>query len=228
MPFIAKRGTVMATKRKQRTNNELLAASEHLLYELQMLFGTAKLLASMDSSRNEDVETRITYNALLESFAIHVRALLDFLYNDGPLKDDIVASDYFDSGYWFLKRPNKPSLLEKVHKNIINKLVAHLTYFRLNVGREEAWEYGKIANEIAVVFARFRDLVYKGHVSPAFYEFMETLIPSHSFFPGARDSEEQIEGNYYQGGVSVMPDPSTSQQQIAELWSRIWKDQEGE
>jgi hypothetical protein len=186
-------------------NEELVAISQHLLYELQMLIGTARILEAMDSLEKSDFETRVTYNALLESFCMHARVLLSFLYDDNPKKDDVVAGHFFDPGYWFLKRPQMALVLEKLRTKI-SKRVAHLTYYRTMTGSEEAWEYAKIADEVVLLFGRFRDLAPVGTLSSAFCEFLEEIIPSHSLFPRADSHSEEAAGPY-QGGVSVLPDP---------------------
>lgn len=51
-------------------------------------------------------------NALLESFVIHVRGVMDFLYNDTPQPDDVVAQDFFASNdAWVKIRPKLSELL---------------------------------------------------------------------------------------------------------------------
>ncbi|MFC1975657.1 hypothetical protein ACFLXQ_04605 [Chloroflexota bacterium] len=213
----------MAEKRKQPSDEEIVTVKEHLLYELQMLLGTAKILVTIDPSNENDFQTVVIYNALLESFSMHARVLLDFLYNDKPHKDDVVASDFFDPDCWFLKRPQKSPLLEKLHKNV-NKRVAHLTYYRLKVKSKEVWEFTKIANEIAVIFGSFRDLVYEGSVSSPFYEFLEGIVPAHSFFPKDSSDKQEDDSSFQQGGVSLMPYPGITQKDFEQFWLEVFKD----
>ena len=101
-------------------------------------------------------------NALLESFVIHVRALMDFLYNDNPQPDDVIAEDYFSSAdEWRKMRPELTELL-KLSKRRAGKEVAHLTYARLEVTPEtKPWPFVQIANEITSVINVFLKQVSK-------------------------------------------------------------------
>lgn len=60
--------------RTKRNDDELRAASDHLYYEIQMLRSTMALLATGAFGES------ILSNALIESFTIHARALIHFLY----------------------------------------------------------------------------------------------------------------------------------------------------
>jgi hypothetical protein len=211
--------------RKRQPDEILLKASEHLLYELQMLFGTARLLARLEIAGESDFQDVVVYNALLESFTIHGRALLDFLYNDNPYKDDIIASDFFDPGYWLLKRPAKSPLLKTFH-NDVHKRVAHLSYHRLSVKPDEVWDYMNIANEIGLVLGRFRDTTSPHGLSQTFCEFLEGVAPSYKFFPTAKSSVREEDDKFYRGGVSLMPYPGITQEDFEKFWSEVLKDLE--
>ena len=101
-------------------------------------------------------------NALLESFVIHVRAVMDFLYNDSPQPDDVIAEDYFTSpDEWRKVRPDLTELL-KSSKRRAGKEVAHLTYARLDVTPEtKPWAFIQIANEISSIINIFLQHVPK-------------------------------------------------------------------
>ncbi len=64
-------------------------SGEHLAYEVQMLRGTAELLRGPEL-------LRMVSNAVIESFGLHLRNLIEFLYEDMPEVDDLVAGDFFD------------------------------------------------------------------------------------------------------------------------------------
>ena len=64
--------------RINRTDEELKKASDHLHYEIGMLTSFAHGMGSGIAGQGPIA------NALLESFVIHVRALMDFLYNENP------------------------------------------------------------------------------------------------------------------------------------------------
>lgn len=95
-------------------------------------------------------------NALLESFVIHVRAIMDFLYADRPQPDDVIAEDFFGSpDQWKKIRPALSSSLSQA-KRRAGKEVAHLTYARLDVTPEtKPWRFIDIAKEIAAVIDVF-------------------------------------------------------------------------
>jgi len=140
--------------RKKRTSDELKKASNHLQYEFWMLNSLANAIASGISSKGW-----IT-NALLESFVIHVRGLMDFLYKDKPREDDVVAQDYFATlGEWGNHRPPLPEILKKAKKRA-GKEIAHLTYERLKVTPDtKPWLFLEITNEINKVMGIFLENV---------------------------------------------------------------------
>lgn len=65
---------------------DLAKFSEYVLYEMTMLVSIPK--------KFETTVDDVTKNALLESFAIHARQLVNFFY-DSSKQGEIVASDYF-------------------------------------------------------------------------------------------------------------------------------------
>ena len=110
--------------RKKRTQEELQNASDHLFYEIWMFTSLAKGMASGVFNQG------IINNALLESFTVHARVLLDFLFAENPRPDDVIAEDYFLSpDEWIKIRDNKSEKLESIHVRVC-KEIAHLTYAR--------------------------------------------------------------------------------------------------
>lgn len=93
-------------------------AREHLSYELWMLGETAGWLVTAPPGAPLP-----TWNAYIESFGIHARALGDFLANRGNHRDDVLAKHY--APHWTAEDP--ASGLAK----IVDKQVAHLTSVRL-------------------------------------------------------------------------------------------------
>jgi hypothetical protein len=129
-----------------------------------MFCGLALYLAREASS---DI---ILHNAALESFIIHARIMLDFLYPSDTAAqsekhDDIIADDYFDdpSG-WRAARAEKSALLCQAHRRA-HKEVAHLTYTRVGITDDEKrWNFIEIAREVTEAFNRFLDLVPSGRL----------------------------------------------------------------
>jgi len=141
--------------REKRTSEQLQAASDPLHYELWMFQKTAEALATGICGEG------VLHNALLESFVIHARNLLDFLYPKKNLwPDDVIAGDFFDDPKsWISERPSKSEKIASLH-NRAGKEVAHLTYARLDVTPEtKPWQFVEIANEVVSVFDKFLAIV---------------------------------------------------------------------
>jgi len=134
-------------KTENQTVEELKNALESLKYEVWMLWSLANILATDNQDKG------VIHNALLESFLIHARILIEFLYKNQPYKDTVRASQYFTSDSpWKSIRPPKTELLEKTEKDA-HKYLAHLTYTRLQ--RKRKWPCIKIANDIKAVLQVF-------------------------------------------------------------------------
>jgi hypothetical protein len=142
--------------RRKRTTEELKEVSNHLNYEFIMLNSLANGLASGIGGQGP------LQNALLESFAIHVRALIDFLYSKQPKNDAVIAEDYFNHPEeWVRLRPDSSDILEKARKRA-HKEIVHLTYERLKVTPEmKPWHYLEIRDEINKIMNLFLTNVSK-------------------------------------------------------------------
>lgn len=142
--------------RQRRTEDELRAASDHLAYEISMLRSSGHALLS-GISLGDAVR-----NALLESFTIHARVLLDFLYAEDPHRDDVIAEDFFQSpDVWLKARPQKPPSLDFISRRV-GKEVAHLTYARQGVTPEaKSWPVQAILADFETVLRAFIELVPK-------------------------------------------------------------------
>ncbi|MFN8400086.1 MAG: hypothetical protein U0X74_08725 [Anaerolineales bacterium] len=164
--------------RKQRTKEELIKASEHLLYEVWMFTSLTRGMAS--GVFNEGVIN----NALLESFTIHARVLLDFLFAENPRQDDVIAEDYLPSlDEWVKIKAAKSEKLENIYTRV-GKEVAHLTYVRQTiVPQAKGWNFIEIANEINSVFNSFLALVPKNLLSLTWQKSIKEETPSsNSYF----------------------------------------------
>src|SRR2546426_9248846 len=110
--------------RTKRTQTDLRAASEHLHYEAWMFTTLARALATGVFGQGAIA------NAILESFTVHARALLDFLYAEHPWSDDIIAEDFFTTPeQWVSVRGDMPPSLQEVNRRV-GKEISHLTYAR--------------------------------------------------------------------------------------------------
>jgi hypothetical protein len=134
-----------------------------------MLRDTAHRLGSRHHEGDPVVE-----NALLESFTVHARSLLDFFYKSRAKPDDALAADFFRDDSWERRRPPLSDHLGDVNRRV-GKEVAHLTYHRETVTQEaKGWAIVPMYLEIAGVFARFVELVPEEMIGR---EFLEVAIP---------------------------------------------------
>jgi hypothetical protein len=136
---------------KKRSDQEHREAAKHVDYEIHMANGMALWLSSHigTPSMGGDV-----WKACLESFVLHVRNLIDFLYPPGkPQDDDILSDDYVsDVTKWNGSRPGMTPLLKET-KPRVNKLAAHLTYNRLVSPKN--WKVGAIWADLEKVLICF-------------------------------------------------------------------------
>ena len=115
------------------------------------------------------------YNALIESFAVHLRNLIDFLYEEKTeaKPDWIFAQDYFsDPQEWILARPDKSEILKKAEIKA-HKQVAHLTYVRR---KKEPWRFIEIMDEIYRPLSVFINKIDRGLLGD-FFGPIEFLFP---------------------------------------------------
>jgi hypothetical protein len=134
--------------RERPSDNRLRRfAEEHLLYEAGMLYEvTGKLM----NRHHED--DPVVQNALLESFGVHNRNLIDFLWLARPMKDtDAIARDWIEG--W--QAPEMSERLANV-KDRVGKEMVHLSYNRLDVPEDEkGWTVLGIGPEVIGGFAKF-------------------------------------------------------------------------
>jgi len=115
-------------------------AKEHLYYEIMMVIKARNAIKQNYIIRAKNViDLGLTIrNALLESYLLHIRILIDFLINTERLKDDdVLAIDFFEDidGWKAIIAPKKERL--ETLKKRLNKELAHLTYTRANKKPEE-------------------------------------------------------------------------------------------
>lgn len=128
---------------KQRTDKELRTAAGHVDYEIAMLKAMTSCLQQPYSNTLED---RLDRNACLESFVLHVRNLIDFLYPPLNVKPDDVLADHFvsDIALWERVRPAKTPLLKDAEVRV-NKLAAPVTHARIDMPRN--WRFQGIYSD---------------------------------------------------------------------------------
>ncbi len=112
----------------------------HLHYAFRMIF-----------KAKDDIYLK---NIFIESFLIHWRNLIDFLYKSSKNKDDdILSIDYVnDVKRWEEKRGKKTRYLIEEH-NDVNKYLAHITYKRIEALKQ--WEFSQMLEELIRKFRMF-------------------------------------------------------------------------
>jgi hypothetical protein len=95
-------------------------------------------------------------NLLLEGFLLHARVLRDFFVAD-PRQDDVSAKHFFDdTSIWENAAANLCPYLRQ-NQIRLNKLLAHLTYSRLNESKN--WDPYVITNELNQACRQFYSLL---------------------------------------------------------------------
>lgn len=121
--------------------------------------------------------------ACIESFAIHMRALEQFVWGDSKgdrFPDDAFASDYFPAGEW-------AELRKRVQRSAIDGLtartgheVAHLSYKRSAISSEErTWPFDVIAGVIGRAFRLFLENVSEDVVADDFESRLRSTWPEY-------------------------------------------------
>ena len=152
--------------RKQRAEDDLRKAFNLLSYEIEMLRSVADRLAS-GTARCIEIN-----NALVESFAIHIRVLIEFFYSEQPRCGDVIAEDFFTNPeHWHRVRPPKSEILKTAQKRA-HKELAHLTYARLEVSpKQKPWKHGCIREDMDKVIAEFLRVIPKRLLGAGWDEF---------------------------------------------------------
>lgn len=160
-------------ERKDRTAEEKRQASEQLLYEVTMLEKLGSMLAAQPP--DDDV---ICGNAMLESFSIHARVLIDFFYPVNPRPNDVIANDFLGApDQWATICPPKSELLDHVEQRVGREVV------RMNYDRQEVVPiligspFGKIVAELHRIFQRFLKAVPAEFLGPRCAEFKHRDVP---------------------------------------------------
>jgi hypothetical protein len=113
----------MATPKEQKLKE--IMSNDQFGYEVWMLTETYRRLATQ---RLED-QDRVLANAMIESFCIHARILIDFFYGRGGVKAKEVTLKTY--------HPFQSGKISKALTEKLNTQIAHLTLKRTSVGSEK-------------------------------------------------------------------------------------------
>ncbi len=175
------------TKRLSRLQSDLQSDSKTLRYELDQLVGVAQGFSN--PSVHAD---RIASNAYIESFAVHCRALIYFLFGHleeitangkserfAALRDsDIVAFDFHRGGDRDHTQPTEVMLQAKRQAD---KHVAHITTDRREANqpgstKESVWNLSQATSAICSVLSCFLSKAPQGNFDAAELQRMYELI----------------------------------------------------
>jgi hypothetical protein len=153
--------------------DDLRLLSEHLCYEVEMTYALAGWMIE-----NQGTADQLAANAVLESFTIHLRQLIDFFWPENPRRSgdtpDALAADFFEEGEWERLRPERPEILSEAIRRKVGWGVAHLTYGRARSKPEDKqWAVVALAHALAPAVIAFVDNVEPGKLVPEEVERMK-------------------------------------------------------
>ena len=170
-----------------RSDAELIAFSEHLLYDVQLFFHESRALTRTRLELTPSLPWEIEM-ALVESFALHARALVDFFFRDKGRADDAFASHYFPHGVWAKLRPAQGPWIREVRQPALDRFgkeIAHLNYHRVTLAEQaKGWPVVQIAGAIGQVVWVFVSNVDPTRVPPEFKGRAEREIPAFARLGG--------------------------------------------
>ncbi|MFC1596682.1 hypothetical protein ACFL5Q_01935 [Planctomycetota bacterium] len=142
-------------QKKMPSAEDLAAIAAHLKYEWNMLIQAATLLQQLQSQHARRELAPGLWSALIESFAVHVRNLIEFLLY-GATDKYARAVDFFDDPRDWTGNRQRPQVLNTAQK-MANEQIAHLTYGRVHVAPEgREWHVGPIVEALRDVFLDLR------------------------------------------------------------------------
>jgi hypothetical protein len=153
-------------KRIPLTDRELLDYSkEHVVYELWMFLAIGQALTAPLQM------TEPLRNALIESFVIHLRNLIDFFYPGQVQADDVVAAEFFEGSDDWPRVSSIPPTLSAARIRA-HKEVSHLTRKRFaGTPPEKGWEILELMREIKAVLNQFARSASSKKMHAAIAEF---------------------------------------------------------
>jgi hypothetical protein len=182
------------SKRTALTDSDLRDYSiEHLRYEVSMLFDTGSALPYPTSPM-----VGFADNAILESFAIHLRNLLDFFYPGlSPQDNDVIAANYYDAGHLPTNFPAQSNQLKRAERRA-HKELSHLTTERI-AGRppEKAWTTGPLLQEMVNLIQVFAATASAQKLHPDFCELVRQFKVPNPTTVKAMQAADRGEGKRY-------------------------------
>lgn len=174
-----------------RSAAQLAQFSHRLGHEVQIFFEVVDAIARSQTGL-EPPHHRTVDTALVESFALHARALADFFYTEERNKrhqEDAFALDFFPAGEWSRLRPPAGPWSRAVRQRGSRKRatanidrfgaeIGHLSFAQIaTVERSDGWPTMQIAAEIGVPVNVFATHVAPTNVHSAFASSAIAVTP---------------------------------------------------
>ncbi len=171
MTIIMKSPNAFPLSSRRHASSELRAFSRtHLLYDVRMLSETAALQIRFGSRRNFLESLPYIHDSVTASFALRLRNLIQFFYNDDPGPRDIVAADYCPDGAWLEARPPLTQPLVIAQKRA-DKLLLPFTLDRNGLeGPAAPWNFEFLATEMKLRLELLLKAARPEDLEPALFE----------------------------------------------------------
>ena len=173
-------------------------SNHHLKYELDMLIWTTGIMRTLGAECKKNPITWSLNNSLLNSYSMHARNLIDFLYlrSFGRDRDtDIIVQDFIDQDLLKGKLPAISPILKEA-KIKADKQVAHLTTNRVEYEKKgKEWKFVEIAIEIYNRFSAISALFPSNKTGKDFLELISNdilIVPYIQVISVKDDSSKEI------------------------------------
>ena len=172
---------VLGSNPRARTNMGLsdeelrLYSGEHLFYEIEMLFN----ISHIDMS---NLRSQFLMNILIESFGLHLRNLITFLYpTQNPFSTDIYARDYFPIENEWRRIAPPLSITLASAKRRTDKELGHLTTERIaGFPDYKKWEMIPLTEELKPILKLFCSSASKSKLDVKVTQLVSRI---HGFLP---------------------------------------------
>ena len=175
-----------AARQLQLGDPQLIGFSERLLHEIQIFFRGGRALVRLHAGLGRPVRWEVEM-ALVESFAVHTRALADFFFQakrGSRFPNDAFAIDYFDSpknwiklagppGHWLRAIRDQRSQVDRFGAQI-----GHLNYGTHPLSEDATgWPTVQLMREMGSTLQTFIDNVPPQRVSDDFTMKARAEVP---------------------------------------------------
>lgn len=148
-----KQGTQTKRQEDDSQIDQTSKPEDHVKYEIFMFFSTYRELTGDHKTAYETNEPRskVLGNALLESFLVHTRNILHFLYENGQ-RDDITAGYFLQKGDKYpLCKPSPFAGLGSYDDFLkeVNKQIVHISKHRTQINPDKKeWNLNEIKSSL--------------------------------------------------------------------------------